>query len=132
MQVIQLQTAANFIESAGEWLEQAEAENNLILGISEFFKTYSGQVKVQPYFLVVKNAGAIFGAALMTPPRRLLITRMPDEGVIALADFFTARRVPVPGVLGPRTEAKIFADYWARDTERSRSEERRVGKECRL
>jgi uncharacterized protein len=121
VQVIRHKTATNFLESAGHWLEQEEAKNNLILGIATFFKSYSGPLKVQPYFLTAEDNGSIVGAALMTPPRRLLITTMPDSAVSALAEFMFAEAVLVPGVLGPTTETKRFTDYWAS----------RTGKVCR-
>ena len=121
MQVIRHKTATNFLESAGHWLEQEEAKNNLILGIATFFKSYSGPLKVQPYFLTAEDNGSIVGAALMTPPRRLLITSMPDPAVSAIAEFMFAEAVLVPGVLGPTTETKRFTDYWTS----------RTGKLCR-
>ena len=112
MNVVRHKTAAEFLTKAGDWLEQAEAENNLILGIAAFFKSYVGQPKIEPYFLMVQNAGMIVGAALMTPPRRILITSMPDPAVTLLADHLLAEQASVPGVLGPKAEAKRFADYW--------------------
>jgi uncharacterized protein len=117
--VVSYKTAAEFLTKAGDWLEQAEAENNLILGIAAFFKSYVGQPKIEPYFLMVQNAGMIVGAALMTPPRRILITSMPDPAVTLLADHLFAEQAPVPGVLGPKAEAKRFADYWTTKTGRS-------------
>jgi uncharacterized protein len=117
--VVSYKTAAEFLTKAGDWLEQAEAENNLILGIAAFFKSYVGQPKIEPYFLMVQNAGMIVGAALMTPPRRILITSMPDPAVTLLADHLLAEQAPVPGVLGPKAEAKRFADYWTTKTGRS-------------
>jgi len=117
--VVSYKTAAEFLTKAGDWLEQAEAENNLILGIAGFFKSYVGQPKIEPYFLMVQNAGMIVGAALMTPPRRILITSMPDPAVTLLADHLLAEQAPVPGVLGPKAEAKRFADYWTTKTGRS-------------
>lgn len=119
MKVIRHTTALQFLERAGASLEQAEAENNLILGIAGFFKSHSGQLKVQPYFLTVDNDGTIVGAALITPPRRLLITSMPDRAMTLLADYLLAAGAPVPGVLGPEPEAKLFADYWTSNTSRS-------------
>jgi hypothetical protein len=71
MKVVRHKSAAEFLDQAGAWLERAEAENNLILGIAAYFKSYSGQLKVEPYFLTVENNGTIVGAGEMTPPRRL-------------------------------------------------------------
>ncbi len=60
----------------------------------------------------------VFGAALMTPPRRLLLTTMPDPAVTTLADFMLAETVTVPGALGPKSETKLFTDYWTSRTGR--------------
>ena len=58
MKVVRHNTAAEFLAKAGDWLEQAEAENNLILGIAAFFASYSGQVKVEPYLLTAQDDDA--------------------------------------------------------------------------
>jgi len=123
VKVIKHTTAVQFLERAGAWLEQAEAKNYLILGIAGFFKSYSGQLKVRPYFLTVENDGTIVGAALITPPRRLLITSMPAPAMTLLADYLLAAGAPVPGVLGPQPEAKLFADYWTSSTGRKPSKD---------
>ena len=119
MNVVRHKTAAEFLAQASHWLEQAEAENNLILGIAAFFKSYAGQPKIEPNYLTVQDNGKIVGAALMTPPRRILITRMPDPAVTLLADHLLAEQASVPGVLGPKAGAKRFADYWTTKTGRS-------------
>lgn len=114
MQVIRHNTAAEFLVRAKSWLERAEAENNLFLGIAGFFESNPGQPRIQPYFLTVEDSDNIIGAALMTPPRRLLMTRMPDSAVIVLADYMLAGVAQLPGVLGPRDCARVFAEWWCR------------------
>lgn len=116
MQVIRHKTAADFLAQASPWLEEAEAENNLILGIAAFFKSYVGQLKIEPYYRTVHNDGTIVGAALMTPPRRLLITWMPVPAVALLAGHLLAEGAPVPGVLGPKDCARAFAENWRAKT----------------
>jgi uncharacterized protein len=112
VQVVRHNTAAEFLTKAGEWLEQAEAENNLILGIAGFFASYSAQVKVEPYLLTAQEDDMLVSAALMSPPHRLLITRMPDPAVTHLAEYLLADGASVPGVLGPRECARLFAENW--------------------
>jgi hypothetical protein len=48
--VVQHKTAAEFLGGAEEWLERAEAENNLILGISKYSVTGEGRANVKPFF----------------------------------------------------------------------------------
>jgi uncharacterized protein len=116
VKVVRHKSAAELLDRAGSWLQAAEAENNLILGIAAFLKLYVGEPKVQPYFLSVEDGQKIVGAALMTPPRRVLITSMPDLAVTLLADYLLAEGVSVAGVLGHKAEAKLFADYWTTKT----------------
>ena len=118
MKVVRHNAASDFLDRASAWLETAEAENNLILGIAAYFKSYVGQVRVEPYFLTLEASGAIVGAALMTLPRRLLLTTMPDPAVTTLADFMLAETVTVPGALGPKSETRLFANYWTSRTGR--------------
>jgi uncharacterized protein len=116
VKVVRHKTAAEFLAKAGDWLEQAEAENNLILGIAAFFASYSGQVQVKPYFLTAQDDDMVVAAALMTPPRRLLITQMPHPAVTLLAEHLLTEEAPVPGVLGPKDCARLFAKNWASKT----------------
>jgi predicted GNAT family acetyltransferase len=88
------------------------------LGISAYFESYSTNIKVQPYFLTVEDNRAIRGVALMTPPRKLLITRMSGLAVTTLADYLLANSTPVPGVLGSKDCARVFAENWKAKTKR--------------
>jgi hypothetical protein len=108
MNVVRHKAAGEFLERAGKWLERAEAENNLILAISKYFETNEGRVNVNPYFLTVEDSGVLLGAALMTPPRHLIITSMPDPALIALAGYFFHGSMPVPGVVGPESTSRLF------------------------
>lgn len=119
MKVVRHKTAAKFLDRAGPLLETAEAENNLILGIAAYFNSYVGQLKIEPYFLTLENNGTVVGVAEMSPPRRILLTSMPDPAVTILADFMLAETVEVPGVLGPKAESKRFAEYWTSQTRQS-------------
>ena len=119
MNVIRHKTAREFLERAGEWLEQAEAENNLIPGISRYFVTNEGRAQVNPYLLTVEESGTLLGAVLMTPPRHLIIARMSDPALVALADYFLKESITVPGVVGPKSMTQLFADYWKIKTGKS-------------
>jgi uncharacterized protein len=112
VRVVRHNTAAEFLAKAGDWLERAEAENSLILGTAAFFAFYSGQVRVEPYLLTAQDDEMIVAAALMTPPHRLLITRMPHPAVTLLVEHLLAEGASVPGVLGPRECARLVAENW--------------------
>ncbi len=119
MIVVRHKTAREFLERAQEWLQRAEAENNLILGISKYFVTNEGRTDVNPYLLTVADSGILLGAALMTPPRHLIIARMPDPALIALADCFLKESITIPGVVGPKSTTQLFADHWKNQTGKS-------------
>jgi uncharacterized protein len=116
MNVTQHKTAREFLERAGEWLERAETENNLILGISKYLVTNEGRVNVHPYLLTVEESGILLGAALMTPPRHLIISRMPDPALVALTDYFLEESITVPGVVGPKSTTRRFAEHCKNQT----------------
>lgn len=116
MQVIRHSTAAKFLARSKPSLEKAEAENNLILGISRYFENHPRHTSVAPNFLTIEDASTLLGAALMVPPRNLIITGMPQPALIALATYCLETTVPVPGVVGPKDAARFFADYWKQRT----------------
>jgi predicted GNAT family acetyltransferase len=116
MIVTQHKTAREFLERAGESLERAEAENNLLLGISKYYEINPGRTNVNPYFLTVEDSGILFGAALMTPHRHLIISRIFDPALVALTDYFLKESIPVPGVVGPKSTTRLFAEHWKNRT----------------
>jgi predicted GNAT family acetyltransferase len=119
MKVVRHNSAREFLDRAGAWLEGAEVENNLFLGISSYFACPLGEPQAQGYFLTIEDQGAITGTALMTPPRRLLISAMPDDAVIELADYFLSVSAPVPGVVGITSKAERFVNHWAGRTQQT-------------
>ena len=64
MKVVRHHAAAGFLDRTVTSLESAEIENNLILGIADYFRSYFGQLTVEPYFLTLKDSGVIVGAAI--------------------------------------------------------------------
>jgi uncharacterized protein len=117
--VVRHTTAGAFLERAGERLEQAEAENNLILGISRSFAANEGRAKVDPYLLTAEDSGTLLGAVLMTPPRHLILSHMPDPALAALTDYFLKESITFPGVVGPKNMSQLFAAHWKNRTGRN-------------
>ena len=116
MKVVRHQNVREFSERAGPWLAEAEAENNLILGICSDLASSPERFPSEPYLMMVENETGIAGAALMTPPRDLIITRTPVAAVRLLAQYLIQSDVPVPGVLGPPNAASVFAKCWVEKT----------------
>jgi hypothetical protein len=117
--VVQHKTAAEFLGGAEEWLERAEAENNLILGISKYSVTGEGRANVKPYFLTIEDSSILLDAAIMTRPRHLIISRMFDPALLAITDYFLKESITVPGLVGPKSTTQVFADYWKIKTGKS-------------
>ena len=118
MEIIRHRTAADFLQVAAAWLEQAEAENNLILGIAGYIKTTDEESDVTAFTITVEESGTIIGAALMTPPQNLIISRMPNSALGGLVDYFVTESMTLPGVVGPKDKARIFAEYWQHETQK--------------
>ena len=116
MQIIRHNTAAVFLARAKAWLERVEAENNLILGISRYFDINHERTTLNPYLLTVEETGTLAGAAIMTPPRHLIISRMPESALNTLANHFLQGRIIVSGVVGPKDTVRLFAEHWKNRT----------------
>ncbi len=94
------QDADSFLAAAGSFWESRESENNLILGLASEIRR--GRY---PDYLLITIGDPICGAALCTPPHKLILTRMDPQAREALS----AHSLPVPGVVGPTETATDFA-----------------------
>jgi GNAT superfamily N-acetyltransferase len=104
--------AAAFLLRAEEWLLRAEAENNLILGLSRRHRTpRPGEAPI--YLAVIEQHGTIKGCAFRTPPWKVGLTRMPTEAVKALVADLSEMYEEISGVLGPEEETRGFASLWS-------------------
>ena len=56
----------------------------------------------------------MIAAAMITPPHDLVLTGAPQEAIVALAEALAKAHQPVPGVLGMKDEAAVFAEIWSR------------------
>jgi len=119
MEIVDHKTAGDFLGRAGPWLEEAEAENNLILGIASSLVDCPERYGAGPCLITVEHGRRVVGAALMTPPRKLMITRSSVPALGALVEYLHETAAAVPGVLGPSPETEDFARRWAELTEKS-------------
>jgi hypothetical protein len=101
-----------FHRTAGAWLAQKEAQNNLILGVlSNLLSKPVGQ-RQEHHFWTVEEEGTLVGAAFWTPPYKLTLSEMDKPSLIALADSLKVAHPQVPGVQGPKDPAKHFSHFW--------------------
>ena len=115
IQVEWLPDAATFLEVAGPFLEQREAEHNLLFGIAaNLIRDPDRKMSAPPMFAVMRRDGAVVAAALRTPPFNVVISCSDDADAIpALARDLARAGIALPGITAPPEVARAFADTWA-------------------
>ena len=118
MELQRFADVASFYGRSEPFLLQREAEHNLILGICAVLKyrpdTYGDG---PPYFATVEDGGVVLAAAVRTPPHNLVLSHL--AGIDALDLFAGDLHGPgqgLPGVVGPSTVSRAFAERWRRLT----------------
>jgi len=118
MRVVRHETATGFLERAGAWLGRAGTENHLIHGLCSELAADAAAPDANLWLLTVEAGDSLVGAAMMTPTRNLLITRMGERALGVLADFLQTEQASLPGVAGPVPEVVSFAQNWSQRTGR--------------
>jgi predicted GNAT family acetyltransferase len=113
MNVTRYDSAELFLKAALPLLMIAEAENNLILGVTQGLARNPSAAK-DPYLATVEDGGYVLACAVYIAPYKLLITRANRKPIVALAsDVFQA--VPdLDAVSGPARSATDFVTAWSR------------------
>ena len=103
-----------FCDTALPFLYEAEAENNLLIGISSRLAAAHPPAGHGAFFWTVRDGDRICGAAMQTPPHDLVLSHpFPDRALAALSDSIHQAHFSLPGVLGPDYAAREFAAKWA-------------------
>lgn len=68
------------------------------------------------YLATILDQDQVCGAAIMTPLRSVIISRMPEAALDPLIEDLLASERSVPGVFGPTEEAAEFARRWKHRT----------------
>jgi predicted GNAT family acetyltransferase len=107
--------AQAFLDSAGPFLADREAEHNLLFGIAANLITDPDRpMTAPPYFAAIRRADEVVASALMTPPSNIVVSLVYDnEAIPALAADLDRGRVNVPGITAPVEVAGMFADLWS-------------------
>lgn len=117
MEVRRHATADDFLEHAGEFLGEREAEHNLILGISSQLRRVPRMYGEDPFLAVVEDEGRVAGAVLRTPPHNLILSELDDERAIGpILSVVREEFASLPGVVGPKERAAQFATAWQAET----------------
>ena len=102
-----------FLEAAGPFLAEREAEHNLIFGICANLAADPGFPDAPPYLATVSRDDRVVAAAVMTPPWNLVLSSTDDhDAPAALAADLDAVGIRVPGTVGPIEGARTFAELW--------------------
>ncbi|RKU11360.1 hypothetical protein C6502_08280 [Candidatus Poribacteria bacterium] len=111
--------ANELISLSGAYLELNESENNLPIGLAyRLAKNPRYYGPESPLLLSILEQGRAVGVAIMTPPRRLILSRFETSVEVAMAHLTRYLRgidTPIPGVTGPATEAQAFSECWTEE-----------------
>ncbi len=121
VELITYTDARAFVARARPALEEAEAANNLMIGIANRLVEHPERFKQPPYLATVADGDAVVAAAVMTPPNRVILHSSLGEDPAPLRLIMADLRAggwAVPGVVGPSVPAKAFAELWQAETGR--------------
>ena len=108
--------ANELISLSGAYLELHESENNLPIGLAHrLAKNPHYYGPGSPLLLSILDQGRAVGVAIMTPPRRLILSRFKtsvEVAMVHLTRYLHGIDMPIPGVTGPATEAQVFSKCW--------------------
>ncbi|MDE2743200.1 MAG: GNAT family N-acetyltransferase [Gemmatimonadota bacterium] len=117
VEIIHHADASELIALAGACLEAHESENNLLIGLAyALAKDPLCYGSEPPLLLSVLEQGSAIGAAVMTPPRRIILSKFvahSKEAIAHLIRHLLATDASIPGVVGPASEAQAFSACWA-------------------
>ena len=108
--------ASELISLSGAYLEQNESENNLPIGLAyrlaEDPYYYGSEL---PLLLSILEHGRVVGVSLMTPPKRIILSRIDTNiqpVIVSLVRHLREINIQIPGVVGPEAEAQAFSECW--------------------
>ena len=106
-----------FLGAAGAFLEEREAEHNLLFGLSSTIRLVPELFADDPptFATVIDGAGRVLAASLRTPPHNQVISCVDElDAIDPLVEAL--RGLPLPGVVGPSDAAGRFATTWTQAT----------------
>jgi predicted GNAT family acetyltransferase len=105
-------SAASFLDAARSLLLTAEAENNLILGVSEGLARNPSAAS-DPYLATASEGDRVLACATYLSPFKVLLTRASRDPIAALAQDAFAAIPGAEGITGPDQSAADFASAWS-------------------
>ncbi len=112
VEIVHHKTAEEFLGRVAPLLDKAQAENNLIWGLASEMVRWPKSHAGSPVWLSIERQDVAVAAALMSPPRKLIVTRLPDDSAERLADHLHRLDVSLPGAVGPSPDTQRFVRRW--------------------
>lgn len=118
VELVRYDSGAALLSTAGPYLEDREAEHNLLLGILGTLRDHPEAYRHSPYLATLAQDEALL-VAVRTPPFYLVLseTTIPEadwaEALAQLVEDLIAVDPDPPGVLGPPSLASAFASRWS-------------------
>ncbi len=113
LRVERFATPPAFLDVAGAFLAEREAEHNLIFGICANLTLDPGFPSAPPYLATVSRDDRVVLAGVMTPPWNLVLSWTDEPAALAtMAADLDASGVDPPGATGPVDTARAFAALW--------------------
>jgi hypothetical protein len=107
------ETAERFLLKVAGFLLRDEVAHNLIIGISRRLAAGLRVGHAPPLFAAIAERGQVVGAALWTPPWRVVVSLMPPSAAVALAEAMHAWRMWPAGAVGPTESARPLCERLA-------------------
>jgi len=101
--------SARFLDLAGPWIAQREAENTALLGAALRCRR---RLQGEAVMLVVRDGAALALVAIMTPPHALALSAGEPAALASVADALREAGLRPPGVFGREPLAERFAELW--------------------
>lgn len=118
VEIISHNHASELISLSGIYLEQNESENNLPIGLAHrLAEDPYYYTSALPFLFSILEQGRVVGVAVMTPPRKIILSKIDTNvqaAVACLVDYLRKIDVRIPGVVGPAVEAQTFSDCWVK------------------
>lgn len=96
-------------------MEEIGAECEMISGICQLIRA-DPEVFEDPLLLTLEDSDSVCGAAIRTPPQRLILGELADGGAPLMASWLAERSEELPGVFGPSRATQPFVEAWERET----------------
>ena len=116
VEVQRFDDAQTFLDEAGPYLAEREAEHNLIFGIASTIVVDPDRyaTRATPYLAVVRREDEVVAAAVWTPPYKAELSLIDDhDAIMALVADLARVPVTLPGVTAPPAVARRFVDAWS-------------------